>query len=229
MCWQEHDPCFGKRTIYLRSMARTIDRRQLVDVDKGASRWAPEMTQGCLLGAGAGATGFAGERGVDLLEPSWWRPVPFAAVRPAVTAGWHARASRGAICRLSWATGTPSTDSIGAGPRRACGMLQALADGGGDADALQMIDSTIVRAHHCAAGAKGGLTARVLNGRAMAFRPRSICAPTLMACIPSSTRPFCARSRSRSQTPSLDKRINVWAAFHQGPSSPGTARHFAPF
>ena len=35
-------------------------------------------------------------------------------------------------------------------------LLQALADAGGDADALQMIDSTIVRAHHCAVGAKGG-------------------------------------------------------------------------
>jgi hypothetical protein len=33
-------------------------------------------------------------------------------------------------------------------------LLQALADGGGDTDALQMIDSTIVRAHHCAAGVK---------------------------------------------------------------------------
>ena len=44
-------------------------------------------------------------------------------------------------------------------------MLQALADGGGDADTLQMIDSTIVRAHHCAAGAKGGLKIRVLAAR----------------------------------------------------------------
>ncbi len=61
-------------------------------------------------------------------------------------------------------------------------LLQALADGGGDADALQMIDSTIVRAHHCAAGAKGGLTARVLDVRAVASRPRSTCAPTPMAC-----------------------------------------------
>lgn len=34
-------------------------------------------------------------------------------------------------------------------------LLQALADGGGDADTLQMIDSTIIRAHHCAAGARG--------------------------------------------------------------------------
>jgi transposase len=35
-------------------------------------------------------------------------------------------------------------------------LLQALADGGGDADLLQMIDSTVVRAHHCAAGGGGG-------------------------------------------------------------------------
>ncbi len=61
-------------------------------------------------------------------------------------------------------------------------LLHALADGGGDADVLQMIDSTIVRAHHCAAGAKGGLIARVSGARAVAFRPRSTFAPTLMAC-----------------------------------------------
>jgi transposase len=61
-------------------------------------------------------------------------------------------------------------------------LLQALADGGGDADALQMIDSTIVRAHHCAAGAKGGLIARVLDARAVASRPRSTSAPMPMAC-----------------------------------------------
>ena len=63
-------------------------------------------------------------------------------------------------------------------------LLQALADGGGDADALQMIDSTIVRAHHCAAGAKGGLIARVSGARAVASRLRSTCAPTPMVCRP---------------------------------------------
>ncbi|MDU7519901.1 MAG: transposase [Roseomonas mucosa] len=61
-------------------------------------------------------------------------------------------------------------------------LLQALADGGGDADALQMIDSTIVRAHNCAAGAKGSLVARVLAARAVASRPSSTSAPTAMAC-----------------------------------------------
>ncbi len=41
-------------------------------------------------------------------------------------------------------------------------MLSALAAGGGG-DALQMIDSTIVRAHHCAAGGKGGLQNQALG------------------------------------------------------------------
>ena len=35
-------------------------------------------------------------------------------------------------------------------------VLQALADSGGELDALQMIDSTTSRAHRCAAGEKGG-------------------------------------------------------------------------
>jgi transposase len=35
-------------------------------------------------------------------------------------------------------------------------LLQALAGGGGNADLLRMIDSTLMRAHHCAAGARGG-------------------------------------------------------------------------
>lgn len=34
-------------------------------------------------------------------------------------------------------------------------LLQALADGDREAEALQMVDSTIVRAHHCAVGARG--------------------------------------------------------------------------
>lgn len=34
-------------------------------------------------------------------------------------------------------------------------LPEALADGGGEADLLQMIDRTIVRAHHCAASEEG--------------------------------------------------------------------------
>ena len=47
-------------------------------------------------------------------------------------------------------------------------LLQALADSGGDADGLQMIDSTTVRAHRCAAGEKGGLRTRRSAVRAVA-------------------------------------------------------------
>ena len=41
-------------------------------------------------------------------------------------------------------------------------MLSALTEGGGS-DALQMVDSTIVRAHHCAAGARGGTQNQALG------------------------------------------------------------------
>lgn len=61
-------------------------------------------------------------------------------------------------------------------------LLEAFADSGGEADALQMIDSTIIRAHHCAAGAGGGFTARLLAVHAVASRPRSTFAPTPMVC-----------------------------------------------
>lgn len=61
-------------------------------------------------------------------------------------------------------------------------LLQALADSAGEVDALQMVDSTIVRAHHCAAGGKGGLRRRVLDAREVACRPRSTFAPTATAC-----------------------------------------------
>lgn len=56
-------------------------------------------------------------------------------------------------------------------------LLQALADMGGGAETLQMIDSTIIRAHHCAAGAKGGLKIRLLAVRAVASRPKSTPGP----------------------------------------------------
>src|SRR5690242_17723945 len=65
-------------------------------------------------------------------------------------------------------------------------LLQALADGGDEADTLQMIDSTIIRAHHCAAGAKGGLKTRILAARAVAFRPESTFAPMERACLSAS-------------------------------------------
>lgn len=61
-------------------------------------------------------------------------------------------------------------------------MLEALANAGGDADLLQMIDSTSIRAHHCAAGVRGGPIVRVLGAREVASRPSSTSAAMRTAC-----------------------------------------------
>ncbi len=53
-------------------------------------------------------------------------------------------------------------------------LLEAFNDSGGGNPSLQMIDSTIIRAHHCSADAKGGLRAKVLAAQKVASRPRSI-------------------------------------------------------
>jgi transposase len=60
-------------------------------------------------------------------------------------------------------------------------ILDALNESRAVPDALQMIDSTVVRAHHQAAGAKGGLHAKVSAARAVASRPRSTSASTAQA------------------------------------------------
>ena len=52
-------------------------------------------------------------------------------------------------------------------------MLQGFSDSGGDADLLQMIDSTTIRAHRCAAGIKGGLKVRRSDAPEADFRPKS--------------------------------------------------------
>ena len=61
-------------------------------------------------------------------------------------------------------------------------ILEALNESRIVPDALQMIDSTVVRAHHQAAGAKGGLRAKVSAAREVASRPRSICGSMRQAC-----------------------------------------------
>lgn len=61
-------------------------------------------------------------------------------------------------------------------------ILEALNAGSLAPDALQMIDSTVVRAHHQAAGAKGGLRSSVSAVREVASRPRSTSASTPRAC-----------------------------------------------
>jgi len=58
-------------------------------------------------------------------------------------------------------------------------MLEALAMSGAEPDSVQMIDSTIIRAHHLAAGAKGGLRDRVLGVQEVVSRQRFISARTV--------------------------------------------------
>lgn len=53
-------------------------------------------------------------------------------------------------------------------------MLEALNESGTISHQVQMIDSTIIRAHHQAAGAKGGLKNRVLAAQKVALRRKSI-------------------------------------------------------
>lgn len=68
-------------------------------------------------------------------------------------------------------------------------LLDVLAGSGAAPKTVQMIDSTVIRAHHQAAGAKGGLKARVLAARAVALRARFTLAPTVKAFrSPSSSR-----------------------------------------
>lgn len=62
------------------------------------------------------------------------------------------------------------------------GILEALNASGLAPEALQMIDSILVRAHHQAAGAKGGLRDKVLAAQEVASRPRCTSASTVRAC-----------------------------------------------
>ncbi len=61
-------------------------------------------------------------------------------------------------------------------------LLEALNDTEQVGETVQMIDSTVIRAHHCAAGAKGGLRNRVWGAREVASRQRFISVPMGRAC-----------------------------------------------
>lgn len=58
-------------------------------------------------------------------------------------------------------------------------ILEALNESGAMPEQVQMIDSTVIRAHHLAAGAKGGLKNKVLAAQRVALGPRSTSSPTL--------------------------------------------------
>ncbi len=53
-------------------------------------------------------------------------------------------------------------------------ILETLNESGAAPDQVQMIDSTVIRAHHQAAGAKGGLKKKVLAVQKVALRQRYI-------------------------------------------------------
>jgi transposase len=60
-------------------------------------------------------------------------------------------------------------------------FFQLMAERSEMAHLVQMFDSTVVRAHVSAAGAKGGRTVKPLAGRAAGSRPRSTSRPTSRA------------------------------------------------
>ena len=66
-------------------------------------------------------------------------------------------------------------------------FFEALAGMSRTAHLVQLFDSTVVRAHVSAAGAKGGRTARRSAARAAASRPRSTSRRTSTACPSRST------------------------------------------
>jgi transposase len=87
-------------------------------------------------------------------------------------------------------------------------LFAALAESGAAEERVQMLDSTVIRAHQHAAGAKGGSKARRWAARAAGSRPSCTCAATPAACrSPSSsrrarrTRPARSRTWSRTSPP----------------------------
>ena len=78
-------------------------------------------------------------------------------------------------------------------------MLQALNESGAPPGVVQMLDSTVVRAHHQAAGAKGGLKKKVSAVRKAASPPKSTSGPTKKG-SPSRRKSPAGRSRTTKAT-----------------------------
>jgi len=79
-------------------------------------------------------------------------------------------------------------------------LLEALGDSGASPKTVQMIDSTVIRAHHQAAGAKGGLKIKVLAARAAALRVKSM--PARMAKV-SHSASSSRRAKPMTQRPTM--------------------------
>ena len=80
-------------------------------------------------------------------------------------------------------------------------LLDALASSGAAPKTVQMIDSTVIRAHHQAAGAKGGLKTKVLAARAAALRVKSMPARTAKVSRSASS---SRRARRMTQRPTMN-------------------------
>jgi hypothetical protein len=115
-------------------------------------------------------------------------------------------------------------------------FFDALAATSRTAHLVQMLDSTIVRAHVSAAGAKGGRTARRWAARAGASRPRSTSRLISVGCrwpsISRRVRPATARSsRSCSTSGRTSRPVQRWVTkammprpIAQRPASAASAR-----
>jgi transposase len=79
-------------------------------------------------------------------------------------------------------------------------LLEALSGSGAAPKTVQMIDSTVIRAHHQAAGAKGGLKAKVLAAPAAVLRARFTPAPTAKVSRSASSSRLARRTTRRSTT-----------------------------
>lgn len=79
-------------------------------------------------------------------------------------------------------------------------LLDALSGSGAAPRTVQMIDSTVIRAHHQAAGAKGGLKAKVLAVRAAALRAKFMPAPMAKVSRSASSSRQAKRTTRRSMT-----------------------------
>ena len=109
-------------------------------------------------------------------------------------------------------------------------FFEALASLSRTAHLVQMFDSTVVRAHVSAAGAKGGSTARRSAAHAGASRPRSISRSISMACRSPSTsrkarRATVLSSRSCSISGRTSRPVPGWVT--KGTTARETARQRA--
>jgi len=94
-------------------------------------------------------------------------------------------------------------------------FFDALAGMSQTAHLVQMFDSTVVRAHVSAAGAKGGRTVRRSGARAVASRPRSTSRSTSMVCRSPSTSPrarpaIACSSRFSSTSAPISRPARRW-------------------